>query len=62
MSKKAWSAKRERQYAHIGDSLPEGGQPEPVAQQIAAQVVNKQRVHHRDVNHPFADGLTRALV
>lgn len=43
MSKKAWSAKRERQYAHIKDSLLDGGKPESVAQEIAARVVNKER-------------------
>lgn len=31
MPKKAWSAKRERQYSHIRDSLMEGGKPECVA-------------------------------
>ena len=46
MPKKAWSAKRERQYAHIKDSLLEGGKPESVAQEIAARVVNKERAQH----------------
>jgi len=39
----AWSAKRDRQYTHIKDSLLEGGKPEAVAQEIAARVVNKER-------------------
>jgi hypothetical protein len=43
MQQKAWSAKRERQYAHIKDSLLEGGTRESVAQEIAARVVNKER-------------------
>lgn len=43
MQQKAWSAKRERQYAHIKDSLLEGGKSESVAQEIAARVVNKER-------------------
>jgi hypothetical protein len=46
MPQKAWSAKRERQYAHIKDSLLEGGKPEPLAEEIAARVVNKERAQH----------------
>jgi len=46
MQQKAWSAKRERQYAHIKDSLLESGKPEPEAQEIAARVVNKERAQH----------------
>jgi len=42
--KKAWSAKRERQYAHIKDGLIVRGTPEPLAEEIAARVVNKARV------------------
>jgi hypothetical protein len=30
MPQKAWSAKRERQYVHIKDSLLERGEPEPL--------------------------------
>ena len=46
MPQKAWSAKRERQYAHIKDSLLEGGKSESLAQEIAARVVNKERAQH----------------
>ncbi|MDL2339095.1 MAG: plasmid stabilization protein [Pseudomonadota bacterium] len=46
MPQKAWSAKRERQYAHIKDSLLERGKAEPVAKEIAARVVNKERAQH----------------
>ena len=46
MPQKAWSAKRERQYTHVKDSLLEGGKPESVAQEIAARVVNKERAQH----------------
>jgi hypothetical protein len=46
MPQKAWSAKRERQYAHIKDSLLEGGKPEALAEEIAARVVNKERAQH----------------
>ncbi len=46
MPHQAWSAKRERQYAHIKDSLLESGKPEPLAQEIAARVVNRERAQH----------------
>ena len=46
MPQKAWSAKRERQYAHIKDSLLDHGRPEPLAEEIAARVVNKERAPH----------------
>ena len=43
MPQKAWSAKRERQYVHIREGLVERGKPEPLAEEIAARVVNKER-------------------
>jgi hypothetical protein len=46
MPQKAWTAKRERQYAHIKESLLERGKPEPLAEEIAARVVNKERAQH----------------
>ncbi len=46
MPKSAWSAKRERQYAHIKESLVERGKPVPLAEEIAARVVNKERAQH----------------
>jgi hypothetical protein len=46
MPQKTWSAMRERQYAHIKDSLLESGRPEHLAQEIAARVVNKERAQH----------------
>jgi len=46
MPQNAWSAKRERQYAHIKESLIEGGKPEPLAEEIAARTVNKERAQH----------------
>ena len=46
MPQKAWSAKRERQYAHIKESLLDRGKPEPLAEEIAARVVNKERAQH----------------
>ena len=41
-----WSAKRERQYAHIKDGLLKSGKAESLAQEIAARVVNKERAQH----------------
>lgn len=46
MPQTAWSAKRERQYIHIKDSLLERGKPKPLAAEIAARVVNKERAQH----------------
>jgi hypothetical protein len=46
MPQKAWSAKRERQYAHIKESLLEGGKPIALAEEIASRVVNKERAQH----------------
>jgi hypothetical protein len=46
MPQKAWSAKRERQYAHIKGSLVESGKSFPLAEEIAARIVNKERAQH----------------
>ena len=46
MPEKTWSAKRERQYAHIKQGLQKDGKPEPLAEEIAARVVNKERAQH----------------
>ena len=43
MPQKAWSAKRERQYEHIKESLEERGASEDKAEEIAARTVNKER-------------------
>jgi hypothetical protein len=43
MPQKAWSAKRERQYEHIEESLEERGAPKKKAKEIAARTVNKTR-------------------
>jgi hypothetical protein len=43
MPVKAWSPKRERQYAHIKDGLEERGIDEETAEEIAARTVNKER-------------------
>jgi plasmid stabilization system protein ParE len=43
MPQQAWSAKRERQYDHIKDSLKDRGETERAAEEIAARTVNKER-------------------
>ena len=43
MPQQAWSAKRERQYEHIKDSLEDQGTSEDKAKEIAARTVNKER-------------------
>jgi hypothetical protein len=43
MPQKAWSAKRERQYEHIKESLQDRGRSEDTAEEIAARTVNKER-------------------
>src|SRR5688572_720072 len=43
MPQKTWTAKRERQYKHVKEGLLERGEPEKVAEEIAARTVNKER-------------------
>jgi hypothetical protein len=43
MPQNAWSAKRERQYEHIEESLEQRGTPKKKAKEIAARTVNKER-------------------
>jgi hypothetical protein len=43
MPQDAWSAKRERQYEHIKESVEERGASEDKAKEIAARTVNKER-------------------
>jgi hypothetical protein len=43
MPQRQWSAKRERQYEHVKDSVKRRGRSEDVAGQIAARTVNKER-------------------
>ena len=43
MPQQGWSKKRERQYEHVKDGLTDRGRPEPVAEEIAARTVNKER-------------------
>ena len=40
---RAWSAKRERQFEHVKESLQEQGRSPKKAEEIAARTVNKER-------------------
>lgn len=46
MPERTWSAKRERQYEHVKESLLKRGKKEAKAEEIAARVVNKERARH----------------
>lgn len=54
----AWSAKRERQYQHIKDSVESRGKSEKVAEEIAARTVNKERAQHGEATHANAHSLS----
>ena len=43
MPQEAWSAKRERQYEHIKESVEDQGASTKRAKEIAARTVNKER-------------------
>jgi len=57
MPTKAWSAKRERQYEHIKDSLLKRGEGEPLAEEIAARTVNKERARHGEAEEVSASSI-----
>ena len=46
MPQRGWSAKRERQYEHVKDSLEHRGYGDDTAEEIAARTVNKERARH----------------
>ena len=54
---KAWSAKRERQYEHVKQGYERQGKPEPVAEEIAARTVNKERAQHGEAREASAPSL-----
>jgi hypothetical protein len=54
---KAWSAKRERQYEPVKESLEKRGKGEKVAEEIAARTVNKERAQHGEAKHASAQSL-----
>ena len=52
-----WSAKRERQYADIKESLLSRGRGEKLAEEIAARTVNKTRAQQGEAKEPSAASL-----
>ena len=57
MPQDSWSAKRERQYAHIKESLLKRGETMPVAEEIAARTVNKERAQHGEAAQASASSI-----
>jgi len=57
MPKNPWSAKRQRQYSHIKDSLLSHGRSEPLAEEIAARTVNKERAQHGESTQASASSI-----
>lgn len=52
MPRNGWTEKRERQYAHIKESLEERGESEDTAEEIAARTVNKERARAGEAREP----------
>ena len=57
MPQRSWSAKRERQYAHIKLGLLKSGRPEPLAEEIAARTVNKERAQQGEAEEASPSSL-----
>jgi hypothetical protein len=53
-----WSAKRERQYTDIKQSLLSRGRGEKVAEEIAARTVNKTRAQHGETREASPQSLS----
>jgi len=58
MPRNDWSAKRERQYEHIKQSLHEQGKGTKLAEEIAARTVNKERAQHGEAKEASASSIT----
>jgi hypothetical protein len=52
-----WSAKRERQYTDVKNSLLSRGRGEKLAEEIAARTVNKTRAQHGEAKEASAASL-----
>ena len=57
MPRNTWSAKRERQYEHIKDSLRGRGKGEKLAEEVAARTVNKERAQHGEAEKASASSV-----
>ena len=55
-----WSGKRKRQYQHMKDSVLARGQSEPLAEEIAARSVNKERAQHGESEKASASSVNDA--
>jgi plasmid stabilization system protein ParE len=52
MPQQQWSDKRERQYEHVKEGLLERGNPQALAEEIAARTVNKERARAGEARDP----------
>jgi hypothetical protein len=57
MPQNSWSAKRERQFVHIKDSLLKSGKGNQLAEEIAARTVNKERAQHGEAKEVSASSI-----
>lgn len=57
MPQNSWSAKRERQFVHIKDSLLNSGKGNQLAEEIAARTVNKERAQHGEAQQVSASSI-----
>jgi plasmid stabilization system protein ParE len=57
MPRNDWSAKRERQYEHIKESLQQRGKDTRLAEEIAARTVNKERAQHGEAETASASSV-----
>mgnify|MGYP001552552001 CR=1 FL=1 len=57
MPTNTWSPKRERQYAHIKESLVRRDEGKQLAEEIAARTVNKERAQHGEAEQASASSL-----
>ena len=57
MPQRAWSDKRERQYAHIKEGLEARGENEDTAEEIAARTVNKERARAGEARQASASSV-----
>lgn len=53
----AWSAKRERQYQHVKESVLDQGRSEDTAEEIAARTVNKTRAQEGEAKEASRSSL-----
>jgi hypothetical protein len=58
MAEQGWSTKRERQYEHIKEGLLERGDSEPLAEEIAARTVNKERARSGESREASRSSIT----